>query len=261
MATQVQSMQVANQTYVWDEFGLFDQVMPEDQIRDRLTSCLRETMKFGIYPVFIVHGETSAFLPGSKGLVTVFLGSTVRLEAIGENVVGSDGLPTVRPTGRFRVDWLDGTWDRGQIPEWLTEEYLRAFLPRTGFTPVAGEHSAPVIEASYESKTEPMLIVEPACLDVEYTYNAEQVAPPVVLDRFQALVEQLTHESQAPMKSLVEWLCKNKGKKVSLDQVKGSWARNAGISRAKGSVESLMAIAKAQSLVVPVGDNVWKVSE
>ncbi len=133
MADRVESCQQSNVSYVWDEFGLFDQAIADtdddkDKIKRVLTSCLRETMKFGIYPMFIVHGETAAFLPGSKGLVTVFLNSTVRVEAIGEQVQDEMGLPTLRPTGRFNVTYLDGTKDEGKIPEWLTEDYLLGLI-------------------------------------------------------------------------------------------------------------------------------------
>jgi hypothetical protein len=76
--------------------GCSIKVMPtppktESKIKTTLTSCLRETMKFGEYPIFIVHGETAAFLPGAQGLVTVFLGSTVRVETIGEARRGRHG--------------------------------------------------------------------------------------------------------------------------------------------------------------------------
>jgi hypothetical protein len=136
MAAKVEGCLTSNQTYVWDEFGLFDKVMPTPEGKDAppckiktvLTSCLRETMKFGIYPIFIVHGETAAFLPGSKGLVTVFIGSTVRVETIGEAVEGDDGLETIQPTGKFNVTWLDGTKAEGQIPGWMTEQYLLSLL-------------------------------------------------------------------------------------------------------------------------------------
>lgn len=128
MAHRVESCQQSNLTYIWDEFGLFDKVMDEDRIKSVLTSSLRETMKFGIYPIFIIHGETAAFLPGSKGLVTVLLNSTVRLEAIGELTIGADGLETIRPTGGFSVTWLDGSREEGKIPGWLTEEYLLSLL-------------------------------------------------------------------------------------------------------------------------------------
>jgi len=84
--------------------------------------------------VFIVHGETQAFLPGSRGLVTVFLSSTVRVETIGELVTGADGLDEMRPTGKFRVTWLDGTKEEGQIPAWLSEEFLISLLPTSVVT-------------------------------------------------------------------------------------------------------------------------------
>jgi hypothetical protein len=128
---RVESGTVSSITTVWDEFGLMDQVMEEETLTSVLTSCLRETMKFGEYPVFIVHGETQAFLPGSKGLVTVFLNGTVRVEAIGEKVVGIDKLDTIKPTGKFKVQWLDGSREEGKIPDWLTEELLIGMLPAT----------------------------------------------------------------------------------------------------------------------------------
>ena len=125
-----------NITYIWDEFGLQDQAIPitvdDDPIKDAVKSCLRETMKFGIYPMFIVHGETAEFLPGSKGLVTVFKASTVRLEAIGSPVVGSDGLPTIKPTGRFNFTSLEGLTVSGEVPKWLDEKYLLELIEAKG---------------------------------------------------------------------------------------------------------------------------------
>jgi hypothetical protein len=125
-----------NITYIWDEFGLQDQAIPisndDDPIKDAVKSCLRETMKFGIYPIFIVHGETAEFLPGSKGLVTVFKSSTARLEAIGEPVTGADGLPTIKPTGRFKFTSLDGLEAAGEIPPWLNEKALLEMIAAKG---------------------------------------------------------------------------------------------------------------------------------
>ena len=125
-----------NITYIWDEFGLQDQAIAitadSDPIKDAVKSCLRETMKFGIYPIFIVHGETAEFLPGSKGLVTVFRSSTARLEAIGEPITGTDGLPTIKPTGRFKFTGLDGLDTMGEIPTWLNEKYLLEMIESKG---------------------------------------------------------------------------------------------------------------------------------
>ena len=108
---------------------LLIKVMEEETLTSVLTSSLREATKHGEFPVFIVHGETQAFLPGSRGLVTVFLSSTVRVETIGQLVTGADGLDEMRPTGKFRVTWLDGTKEAGQIPAWLSEEFLISLLP------------------------------------------------------------------------------------------------------------------------------------
>lgn len=137
MAALVDNCQTSNRTYVWDEFGLFDKAVSEEQIKAVLTSCLRETMKFGIYPVFIIHGETQVFLPGSKGLVTVFIASTVRVETIGEPVEDDMGLETIRPTGKFNVTWLDGTREEGKIPDWLTDHYLLALIGDQTAQPIA----------------------------------------------------------------------------------------------------------------------------
>jgi len=128
MATRIENGNRSSITTVWDEFGLFDKVMEEEVLTSVLTSSLREATKHGEFPVFIVHGETQAFLPGSRGLVTVFLSSTVRVETIGQLVTGADGLDEMRPTGKFRVQWLDGTKEEGQIPAWLSEEFLISLL-------------------------------------------------------------------------------------------------------------------------------------
>ena len=66
--------------------------------------------------------------------MTVFLSSTVRVETIGELVTGADGLDEMRPTGKFRVQWLDGTKEEGQIPKWLSEEFLISLLPNSVVT-------------------------------------------------------------------------------------------------------------------------------
>jgi hypothetical protein len=135
MADRVERCEMSNLSYVWDEFGLMDKVIPPpsskgepDKIKSVMTSCLRETKKFGILPIFIVHGETAAFLPGSTGLVNIFLNSTVRVEAIGEMVEGDDLLEEIRPTGKFTVTWLDNTKEEGQLPSWLTEDYLLGLI-------------------------------------------------------------------------------------------------------------------------------------
>jgi len=134
MATRIENGNRSSITTVWDEFGLFNKVMEEETLTSVLTSSLREATKHGEFPVFIVHGETQAFLPGSRGLVTVFLSSTVRVETIGQLVPDADGLDEMRPTGKFRVQWLDGTKEEGQIPAWLSEEFLISLLPTSVVT-------------------------------------------------------------------------------------------------------------------------------
>lgn len=133
MAAQIAGCNAPNRTYVWDEFGTYGEAIPAtednpDPIKSVLASTLRESKKFEVYPVFIVHGETAFFLPGSPGLVKVFLKSTIRVETFGEQVKGDDGLPTMRPTGRFEVTDFNEQTQEGKIPEWLTERYLLGLL-------------------------------------------------------------------------------------------------------------------------------------
>lgn len=160
LASRVHACRVNSNTTVWDEFGLFDQVMEEEEIKSVLTSCLRETMKFGEYPIFIVHGETAAFLPGSRGLVTVFLSGTVRVETVGELIEDEDGLETIKPTGRFHITWLDGSQESGQIPSWLTEKYLLDMLGN------------PVIDRNQPEPEETYNLQEP--LKTIYLYTKKQ---------------------------------------------------------------------------------------
>jgi len=151
MATRIENGDRSSITTVWDEFGLFNKVMEEETLTSVLTSSLREATKHGEFPVFIVHGETQAFLPGSRGLVTVFLSSTVRVETIGQLVTGADGLDEMRPTGKFRVTWLDSTKEAGQIPAWLSEEFLVSLLPDSG---VSKGQPQPYPEKPAESPTQ-----------------------------------------------------------------------------------------------------------
>jgi hypothetical protein len=155
LADRIEASRVNSITTVWDEFEVMDIALAkaiaggkpdaeaiktaQEEISLNLTSSLRESAKFGEGLIFVVHGETARFLPGSKGLVTVFLDGTVRFETIGKSVEDEDGLAQVRPTGKFRITWLDGSEDSGQIPDWLTEGYLLELLgnpkqPETKYT-------------------------------------------------------------------------------------------------------------------------------
>jgi len=124
----VDACMIGNVTNIWDEFGSLDQAVDEKLIGKLLKSALRETKKFEYYPIFILHGETKAFMPGCDGMVTLFKESTVRVETIGEKIEGGDGLDDIRPTGKFKVTWIDGTTEEARIPDWLTEKYLLSFL-------------------------------------------------------------------------------------------------------------------------------------
>lgn len=165
MANQVEANQEGNVTYVWDEFGLMDKAIVAtednpDPIKGVMTSCLRETKKYGIYPIFIVHGETAAFLPGVKGLVRVFMESTIRVETLGEAVEGPDGLEEYQPTGRFTVTDFDKEVTEGQIPAWLTESYLLGLLG-------AGDQVAPIFDQPYPVQSPAELNFEPTSAGLE----------------------------------------------------------------------------------------------
>ena len=132
----------ANFTAVWDEFGGYNQIVTDregekDRLKDSLASMLRESAKIGLRPIYIVHGETLAQIPGIKGFVEQFLAATVRVEAIGEMVEDDIGLGELAPTGRFHVTTLDGVKSEGKIPEWLTESYLLGLI---------GDQSPPKLE-------------------------------------------------------------------------------------------------------------------
>jgi hypothetical protein len=146
MAGRIYRGERSSVTTIWDEFGLMDQVIDPDELLSVVKSSLREASKHGEFPIFIVHGETLAFLPGVKGLVEPFLKSTVRVETIGAMVDGANGLPQMQPTGRFSVQWLDGNQANGEIPRWLTEGLLSSLLPQKA-TPKAAPSIVPVTQA------------------------------------------------------------------------------------------------------------------
>ena len=228
MAGDVEACNMANITYVWDEFGLQDKAIPitpeNDPIKTVLTSCLRETMKFQIYPIFILHGETAAFLPGSKGLVTVILASTVRVETIGEAVEGDDGLEMIRPTGRFNVTWLDGSKGEGVLPAWLSEDFLLEMIgPRS--IPVVKTSTAP-IETSSVTSTATIAHLENAykspAVEVEI-YQAE-TAPSVpkfhpYQEEFNKIESLLEGEGSLTIRALQRALTCDKDKAVQLAQM------------------------------------------
>lgn len=165
LAQRVKEGRVSSITTIWDEFGLMDDVLDADELTSVVGSTLRETMKFGEYLIFIVHGETKYFLPGTDGMVKPFLSSTVRVETIGEPITGDDGLETIKPTGKFTVQWLNGTSESGKIPDWLTEEFLLEMLPST--VPVK-QHS------SFENDTEPDAV---ACRESTNLFRISDTLP------------------------------------------------------------------------------------
>ena len=221
MASDVEACNMANITYVWDEFGLQDKAIPitpeNDPIKTVLTSCLRETMKFQIYPIFILHGETAAFLPGSKGLVTVILASTVRVETIGEAVEGDDGLEMIRPTGRFNVTWLDGSKGEGILPAWLSEDFLLEMI---------GPRSIPVVKTSTATSSATIAHLENAyqapAVEVDI-YEAETVKPTPKFhpyqEEFNKIESLLEGEDSLTIRALQRALTCDKDKAVQLAQM------------------------------------------
>lgn len=143
MAQRIENCERNSISTIWDEFGAMDEAIEPEKLMANLKSSLREAMKHGEQPIFVAHGETKAFLPGTDGLVKVLLASTVRVETIGQLVKGLDGLDEMQPTGRFSVTWLDGTKEEGELPAWLTEELLIGELPAQQTPPPPVSAAAP----------------------------------------------------------------------------------------------------------------------
>lgn len=152
MSLRIKRCQTGSYTSViYDEFGCYGEFIDEETLISVLTSTLREATKFGEHPIYLAHGETSIFLPGSKGLVEPFLRGTVRVETIGTRKDGPDGLPTTQPSGRFSIAWPDGAQQKGQLPDWLTEELLLGLLP---------QRTAAVETVSVPTRATPSIAVE-----------------------------------------------------------------------------------------------------
>lgn len=163
-------------TNIWDEFGVMDVAIAkaiaggkpdaktlkeaQEEIGLNLTSTLRESAKHKKSQIFVLHGETSTFMPGSKGIVEPLLNGTVRIETIGESIEDEDGLAETFPTGKFHVTYLNGSTDSGKIPEWLTEKYLLEILGN------------PVIDRSQPEPEETYGLQEP--LKTIYLYAKKQ---------------------------------------------------------------------------------------
>jgi len=80
-------------------------------------------------------------------------------------------------------------------------------------------------------------------------------------DRFSRLLDKLTDESQADLRSFVEWLSKRQGEEITSTQVKDNWARNNAETRSKEYIIGLIAIAKAQKLITVLSNNKCRVNE
>lgn len=80
-------------------------------------------------------------------------------------------------------------------------------------------------------------------------------------DRFSRLLDKLTDESQADLKSFVEWLSKRQGQEITSAQIKDNWAKRHAESRSKEYIIGLIAIAKAQKLITVLSNNKCRVSE
>jgi len=148
---------IANLTTIWDEFGSYADFIEEEDLSGNLASMLREASKRKEFPIFLVHGETARFLPGAKGMVTVFNEGTVRVETFGALVEDDMGLEVMRPTGQFSVDFGDGEILTGQVPSWLTEEYLLKILSGNG------------VEAPSETGSKPVAAPSPSALPSQPT--------------------------------------------------------------------------------------------
>lgn len=270
MAIRIENCERNSITTVWDEFGLFNQVMQEEKLTSVLTSTVREATKHGEYPVFIVPGETQAFLPGSEEGVTIFLNSTVRVETIGEVVTGADGLDEMRPTGNFRVTWLDGSREVGQIPQWLTEEFLISLI--SGSIMMTNQTRDTQEKLTYaSSQNDSLSISESPVEQLNKIFKSEAFTPSyegkilesvqTSTNKFVEFAESLNHESQTKLKLFVLWLDRKQGEEISLKQIEDDWAKKKGISRRKDSLLPLIQIAVFKKLLTALPNNNYLVAD
>lgn len=139
--TAIDKGQQVNLTAVWDEFGSYDSFRNLELLGPSLRSLLRESTKHGYFPILVIHGDQSLFLPGVKNILSTMQQSTIKVEAIGEQ---ANEFGEMKPTGEVEVTWLDGAKTRFKVPEWLSVDYLLslvktdtkpAFLQSTGQPP------------------------------------------------------------------------------------------------------------------------------
>ena len=173
--------QFFNLTPIWDEFGSYaDHFEDAEALTLSLRSNLRESIKHGIHPIYVLHGESAQFISGGKGLIRALLQGTVRVETIGEEI---DDFGTMAPTGKAIIRWLNGAKEDLVLPLWLTEELLLNFLPsiRDMPTPKPMPISADRarLEASWEASPAPSSHpeVEPSAAQAEIDRILEDEDP------------------------------------------------------------------------------------
>ena len=83
---------------------------------------------------------------------------------------------------------------------------------------------------------------------------------PSSVDRFEQLTAQLTHDSQAKLKSFVLWLSKRRGEEITFKQIQDNWAKNNGVGRGKDVLMPLIYLAKSQHLLTFLPNSNWRVN-
>jgi hypothetical protein len=78
-------------------------------------------------------------------------------------------------------------------------------------------------------------------------------------DRFSRFAASLTHESQTNLKAFVLWLSARKNQEITFNQIKDSFARNAGVPRSKEAIDPFIQIAIVQKLIDVLPNNNWRV--
>jgi len=68
-------------------------------------------------------------------------------------------------------------------------------------------------------------------------------------DEFVGFAATLNHDSQASLKSFVLWLGKKQGEEISFKQIEGNWAKTAGISRSKDTLNPLIQIVAFKKFI------------
>lgn len=93
---------------------------------------------------------------------------------------------------------------------------------------------------------------------LEQIYKDSESSSP---SKFENLIAKLNQPEEEKFKLFVLWLSKRQGEEITFEQVKGGWARNAGVERSKEALLNLIHFAIQKELLSESGNNKWVVEE